>query len=128
VIPILAIFFLSDGSNLANSLIRLVSTNDNLETVQSLADDLNVMLRHYIRAKVTLVGLAFIFYSVAMLVLGFPHPIALALTNFTVMVGGVVCGIVGIYLSVPLVAALRVVWHRFAHFQGRQVEYVEPAS
>jgi predicted PurR-regulated permease PerM len=28
------------------------------------------------------------------------------------MVGGAVGGIVGIYLSVPLVAALRVVWRR----------------
>jgi predicted PurR-regulated permease PerM len=177
VIPILAIFFLSDGANLANSLIRLVSTTDNLEAVQSLANDLNGMLQHYIRAKVTLVGLSFIFYSVAMLVLGFPHAIALALMGgilefipvagwmitattiitvgtlthshwiwmaaligvwrmlidywiapavmgheleihpllaiFTVMVGGAVGGIVGIYLSVPLIAALRVVWHRF---------------
>lgn len=79
VIPILAIFFLSDGANLANSWIRLVSARDNLEAVQSLADDLNVMLQHYVRAKVTLVGLSFIFYSVGMLVLGFPHAIALAL-------------------------------------------------
>jgi predicted PurR-regulated permease PerM len=39
------------------------------------------------------------------------HPL---LAIFTVMVGGAVGGIVGIYLSVPLVAALRVVWHRFA--------------
>jgi len=30
------------------------------------------------------------------------------------MIGGAVGGIVGIYLSVPLVAALRVIWHRFA--------------
>jgi predicted PurR-regulated permease PerM len=39
------------------------------------------------------------------------HPL---LAIFTVMVGGAVGGIVGIYLSVPFVAALRVVWHRFA--------------
>jgi predicted PurR-regulated permease PerM len=30
------------------------------------------------------------------------------------MVGGAVGGIVGIYLSVPLVAALRVIYRRFA--------------
>ena len=177
VIPILAIFFLSDGANLANSVIRLVSTRDNLEAVQSLADDLNVMLQHYIRAKVTLAGLSFIFYSVTMVVTGFRHAFALALLGgtlefipvagwmitassiitvgvlthahwiwmaacigiwrmlidywiapavmgheleihpllaiFTVMVGGAVGGIVGVYLSVPLVAALRVVWNRF---------------
>ena len=38
------------------------------------------------------------------------HPV---LKIFTVMVGAVVGGIVGIYLSLPLVAALRVVWRRF---------------
>lgn len=176
VIPILAIFFLSDGANLANSLIRLVSTRDNLEAVQSLASDLNVMLQHYIRAKVILAGLSFTYYSAAMLVLGFPHAIAFgllggilefipvagwmisattiisvgALTHshwiwmavllgvwrmlmdywiapnvmgheleihpllaiFTLMVGGAIGGIVGVYLSVPLVAALRVLWRR----------------
>jgi predicted PurR-regulated permease PerM len=39
------------------------------------------------------------------------HPL---LAIFTLMVGGAIGGIVGIYLSVPLVAALRVVWCRFA--------------
>ena len=176
VIPILAIFFLSDGANLANSLIRLVSTRDNLEDVQSLASDLNVMLQHYIRAKVILGGLSFIFYSTAMIVLGFRHAIAFgllggilefipvvgwmisattiisvgALTHshwiwmavllgvwrmlmdywiapnvmgheleihpllaiFTLMVGGAIGGIVGVYLSVPLIAVLRVLWRR----------------
>jgi predicted PurR-regulated permease PerM len=176
VIPILAIFFLSDGANLASSVIRLVSTRDSLETVQSLASDLHVMLQHYIRAKVILAGLSFSYYSAAMLVLGFPHAIALgllggilefipvagwmisattiiaagALTHshwiwmatllgiwrmlmdywiaprvmgheleihpllaiFTLMVGGAIGGIVGIYLSVPLVAAVRVLWRR----------------
>jgi predicted PurR-regulated permease PerM len=35
------------------------------------------------------------------------HPL---LAIFTVMVGGAIGGIVGVYLSVPFVAALRVVW------------------
>jgi len=39
------------------------------------------------------------------------HPL---LAIFTLMVGGAVGGIVGIYLSVPLVAALRVIYGRFA--------------
>ena|ERR1700681_1293674 len=134
------------------------------------------MLQRYIRAKVILGILSFLFSSAAMLALGFPHWIALGivagilefipiagwmmaattiagfgvlthshwiwmvallglwrvtmdyaisprvmghqleihplLTIFTVMVGGAVGGIVGIYLSIPLVAALRVAWHR----------------
>ena len=53
VIPILAIFFLSDGANMVDSLIRMVATKDNLEEFRSLARELNSMLHHYIRAKVT---------------------------------------------------------------------------
>jgi predicted PurR-regulated permease PerM len=178
VIPILAIFFLSDGKNLANQVIRLVSTKEKRAAVRSLADELHVMLQHYIRAKVILGGLSLTYCSVAMLLLGFPNAIVLGvlagilefipvagwmtaaaiivtagvlthshwiwmlallavwrilmdyaiaprvmgheleihplLAIFTLMVGGAVGGIVGIYLSVPLVAALRVIYRRFA--------------
>jgi predicted PurR-regulated permease PerM len=185
LIPILGIFFLSDGEKLANGMIRLISTSDTHESVKALAADLNNMLQHYIRAKVILAVLSLIYCSVMMLFLGFPHAIALGLVAgvlefipvagwitsavaiitvgllthshwiwmaallglwrmtmdyaiaprvmghelemhpllaiFTVMVGGAVGGIVGIYLSVPLVAAMRVVWHRFAA-PSQQVE------
>lgn len=178
VIPILAIFFLSDGERLANQVIRLVSTEQNRPSVQSLAGELHIMLQHYIRAKVILGGLSLAYCSAAMLVLGFSNAIALGilagilefipvvgwmtaatiivtagvlthahwiwmlallilwrismdyliaprvmgheleihplLAIFTLMVGGAVGGIVGIYLSIPLVAALRVVYRRFA--------------
>ena len=178
LIPILGLFFLSDGEKLANGVIQLVSTRETYAEARALAADLNDMLRHYIRAKVTLALLSLIYCSGAMLFLGYPHALALGLMAgvlefiplagwmtalftiatvgmfthshwiwmalllglwrlvmdygisprvvghememhpllaiFTVMVGGAVGGIVGIYLSVPLVAALRVVWHRFA--------------
>lgn len=178
VIPILAIFFLSDGEKLANSVIRLVATQQNYAAVQFLALELHDMMQHYIRAKVTLAGLSLVYCSTAMLVLGFPNAVVLgvlagilefipiagwmtsaviivsagALTHshwiwmlallivwrllmdyliaprvmgheleihpllaiFTLMVGGAVGGIVGIYLSIPLVAALRVIYRRFA--------------
>jgi predicted PurR-regulated permease PerM len=176
LIPILAIFFLNNGADITNSLIQLVSTKDNIVGFQSLADELNVMLRHYIRAKVTLGALSFLYGSAAMLVLGYPHAIALGilagtlefvpiagwmisaatiislgalthshwiwmaallgvwrmlmdyliaprvmghelemrpvLTVFTIMVGGAVGGIVGVYLALPFVATLRVLWRR----------------
>jgi predicted PurR-regulated permease PerM len=178
VIPILAIFFLSDGENLADQVIHLVSTKENHAAVRSLADDLHLMLQRYIRAKVILGGLSLLYCSLAMLLLGFPNAIVLGvlagilefipvagwmtaaviivtagalshshwiwmlvllvvwrilmdygiaprvmgheleihplLAIFTLMVGGAVGGIVGIYLSVPLVAALRVIYRRFA--------------
>ena len=178
LIPVLGLFFLSDGEKLANGFIQLVSTRETYAEARALAADLNDMLRHYIRAKVILAVLSLIYCSVAMLLLGYPHALALGLMAgvlefipvagwitalitiatvgmlthshwiwmaallglwrvvmdyaisprvvghelemhpllaiFTVMVGGAVGGIVGIYLSVPLVATLRVIWHRFA--------------
>jgi predicted PurR-regulated permease PerM len=180
VIPILAIFFLSDGEKLVNQLIALAPTASDEVVVRSFVDDLNLMLQRYIRAKVILGMLSFLFCSAAMLALGFPHWIALGLIAgilefipiagwmlaattiggfgvlthshwvwmlvllglwrvamdygisprvmgqqleihpllaiFTVMVGGAVGGIVGIYLSIPLVAILRVVWRRLPAF------------
>jgi predicted PurR-regulated permease PerM len=47
--------------------------------VKSLASELNVTLQHYIRAKVTLAGLSFIYCSATMLCLGFPSALALGL-------------------------------------------------
>lgn len=52
VIPMLAIFFLSDGEKLANQIICLVSTKSSYDAARSLADELHRMLQHYIRAKV----------------------------------------------------------------------------
>jgi predicted PurR-regulated permease PerM len=169
---------LSDGENLANQVIHLVSTKDNYARIRLLADELNVMLHHYIRAKVILGGISFGYASIGMLILGFPHALALGvlagilefipiagwmiaattiitfgilahcqwiwmaallgvwrmlidywiaprvmgreleihplLAIFTLMAGGAVGGFVGVYLALPIVAALRVVWRRFA--------------
>src|SRR5262249_13810945 len=49
LIPILALFFLNSGPALADSVIKLVSTKDDLEQVRSFASELNVMFQHYIR-------------------------------------------------------------------------------
>ena len=178
VIPILAIFFLSDGEKLADQIIHLVATKENQRALESLAGELHLMLQRYIRAKVILGGLSLLFCSMAMLLLRFPNAIALGilagilefipvagwmtaaativtagvlthshwiwmlgllaiwrismdyaiaprvmghelemhplLAIFTLMVGGAVGGIIGIYLSVPIAAALRVVYRNLA--------------
>jgi len=178
VIPILAIFFLSAGESLANQVIQLVSNQENYKDLCSLAAELNTMLRHYIRAKVTLGALSLAYVSIASLTLRFPHPLALGvlagtlefipiagwmiaaativslgalihanwiwmavllgvwrmlmdygiaprvmgheleihplLAIFTLMAGAAVGGFVGVYLALPVVAALRVVWRRLA--------------
>jgi predicted PurR-regulated permease PerM len=186
VIPILALFFLSDGEKLAEQVFRLVSTPSNQEAIRSLVVELDATLQHYIRAKVILALLSMIYSSVAMLLLGFPNAIVLGLVAgilefipvagwmlaagtiltvgcvthahwiwmllllvlwrvlmdygiaprvmghelelhpllaiFTMMIGGAAGGIVGIYLSIPLVAAVRVIWRRLV------VAAVSPAT
>jgi len=79
VIPILGIFFLSDGQRLADSMIRLAAGKDNYQRIRSLADEVNVMLQHYIRAKVTIGVLSLVYVSVVLLVLPVPHAVALGL-------------------------------------------------
>jgi predicted PurR-regulated permease PerM len=49
-------------------------------------------------------------YWIAPRVVGHELEIHPLLAIFAVMVGGEIGGIVGIYLSIPLVAALRVIW------------------
>jgi predicted PurR-regulated permease PerM len=182
VIPILALFFLSDGGKLAEQVVRLVSTPSNHESLRSLLVELDATLQHYIRAKVILGSLSMIYSAMAMLLLGFPNAIVLGLVAgilefipvagwmlaagtiltvgfvthahwiwmllllvlwrvlmdyaiaprvmghelelhpllaiFTMMIGGAVGGIVGIYLSIPLVAAVRVIWRRLVVAAG----------
>jgi len=79
VIPILGIFFLSDGKRLADGVIRLVAGKVNFERAQSLAEEVNVMLQHYIRGKVTLGALSWVYVSLALVILGVPHALALGI-------------------------------------------------
>lgn len=174
LIPILAIFFLRDGDHIADALIQVFCSATRRSAVRAIADDLHIMLTRYIRGQVTLCGLSFLFYSSALLLLRFPHAMALAVLGgmlefipivgwmstfaaivgvgivnhshwlwvaallglwraiqdyyvapkimgrqlkihplaaiFAVLVGAEVGGIVGIFLAVPVVASMRVIW------------------
>jgi predicted PurR-regulated permease PerM len=176
VVPILAIFFLADGKHMAEAVIQAVSSGGDRQALTEIAAELNTGLKRYIRAKVILGVCSFAFYSTAMLLLGFPHAIALGslggvlefipvvgwmssasaillvgffthshliwmavllglwrvcmdylisprvvgenleihplLVIFAVMVGGKIGGIVGIYLSIPLMVVIRVFFQK----------------
>jgi predicted PurR-regulated permease PerM len=176
VVPILAIFFLADGRHMADAVIQAVSSEGDHQALSEIADELNIGLKRYVRAKVTLGLCSFAFYSAAMFFLGFPHAIALGflggvlefipivgwmssaaaillvgffthahliwmaallglwrvfmdylisprvvgenleihplLVIFAVMVGGKIGGIVGIYLSIPLMVVIRVLFQK----------------
>lgn len=173
-IPILAIFILRDGRQMADAVIEAIERRGTRTQVRRILRQVDVMLAKYIRAQLALAGLSFVFYSVSMLVLAFPYAIALGLLGgileflpavgwvasavtiltigflthahwiwmagllvvwrlvqdyvnsprimgdnlelqpltviFALMVGGQVGGMAGLYLSVPTVAVLRIVW------------------
>jgi len=76
-VPILAIFFLADGKHMADAVIQAVPSGADRQALSEIAAELNIGLKRYIRAKVILGVCSFAFYSAAMLLLGFPHAIAL---------------------------------------------------
>ncbi|HWY71279.1 MAG TPA: AI-2E family transporter [Terriglobales bacterium] len=182
VIPILAIFFLRDGDHIADIFIQLFFPTNLRPRIRAVARELHIMLTQYMRAQVLLCGLSFLFYSGAMLLLRFPHAIALGFLGgllefipavgwistfaavigigilnhshwilmaallgvwrviqdyyttprimghhlkihplaaiFGVLVGAEIGGIVGIYLAVPMMASMRVIWRAYAAEQS----------
>src|SRR6266496_1777610 len=91
LIPILAIFFLRDGDHIADVLIQLFFATDRRPRIRAVANELHLMLTRYVRAQVLLCGFSFLFYSGALLLLRFPHAIALGflggLLEFVPVVG-----------------------------------------
>jgi predicted PurR-regulated permease PerM len=183
LIPVLAIFFLRDGDHITDILIQLFFPPNRRPRIRVVASELHIMLASYIRAQVLLCGFSLLFYSAALLLLRFPHAIALGVLGgllefvpvvgwittfaaivsigvvshshwiwmaallgiwrviqdyfaspqvmghrlkihplaaiFAVLVGAEIGGIVGIYLPVPLMASMRVIWRVGA---GEQTE------
>ncbi len=181
LIPVLAIFFLRDGDHIADAII-VVFPADRRQRVRAVAGELYFMLTKYMRAQVLLCALSFLFYSTAMLLLRFPHAIALGIMGgalefipvagwlstaavilsvgmvnhahwiwmaawlgiwrmvqdyllaprimghnmeihplaaiFAILVGAEIGGIIGIYLAVPLMAALHVIWRAWGGREG----------
>lgn len=118
-IPILAIFILRDGSRISETLIEGFKSRGDLRSERILRH-VDRMLAKYIRAQLALGGLSLVFYSVWMLVLGFPDAIALGLVGgvleFLPAVGWIISA--GVILTVGFLAhshwirmaALLIVW------------------
>jgi predicted PurR-regulated permease PerM len=74
---------------------------------------------HWIRAAALLgVWRILVDYWIAPRVLGHELELHPLLAIFATMVGGAIGGIIGIYLSIPVVAALRVIWHRLGELKS----------
>ena len=176
-IPVLAIFLLKDGRQMLDATIEGLERRGRRTAFEHILRQIDTMLAKYIRAQLALAGLSFLFYSISMLVLGFPYAFALGalggaleflpavgwiasavmiltigylthshwiwmaglvvvwriVQNYVnsprimgktlelhpltvivaLMVGAQVGGIAGVYISVPTVAVLRIVWREY---------------
>jgi predicted PurR-regulated permease PerM len=126
VVPILAIFFLADGRHMVESVIQAVSSREDRDALKEIAAELNFGLKRYIRAKVILGVCSFVFYSATMLLLRFPHAIALGfaggILEFIPIVGWMTSGaailLVGFFTHSHLIwmAVLLGVWRLFMDY------------
>jgi predicted PurR-regulated permease PerM len=180
VIPILAIFFLRDGREFADSAIQ-IAERSRQGLLSSIIGDLNVMLAGYIRAQLVLAGLSLVIYTVGLLSFRVPYAIILGMVGgamefipvagplvaalvivgvafltgyhhlfllvlflafwrlvqdyvnsprimggklelhplaalFAILAGGEIAGVIGVYLSIPVMAALRILWRRWQNY------------
>jgi predicted PurR-regulated permease PerM len=76
-VPILAVFILLDGRQMAEAIIQAGERRGKRTVVKRILQRVDTMLVKYIRAQLALAGLSFGFYSVSMLILRFPYAIAL---------------------------------------------------
>jgi predicted PurR-regulated permease PerM len=185
LIPILAVFFLRDGKEFANSIVETVNRRSQRQLLRGILEDLDDMLASYIRAQLVLAAISGVAYTVilaslrvpyafvlgaiggmlefiplagpfiaAVLILGVSflsayshllwliiflgcwrlvqdyvnaprimgqrvelHPLA---ALFAVLVGGEIAGVIGVYLSIPIMATLRIVWRRYQRYEELQ--------
>ena len=176
LVPILAIFFLKDGHQLSQTIINSVEDNRNRRMLSDTVQEMDSMLGHFIRAQLTLAGLAMVVVTFVLWIMRVPYAFALgpaagalefipvvgpaiggllvlgvALLSdyghfwwllifllvwrclqdyvtsprimgttlelhplavlFGVFAGGEVAGVIGVFLSIPVLATLRILWH-----------------
>ena len=194
IIPILAIFFLRDGREFSEALIRTVDRRTQRQFLRGILEDLNVMLASYIRAQLVLAGISLVAYTVMLSILRVPYAFVLGvfgglaefvpvvgplvtaacilgvsfLVNyqhlliiaiflgvwrliqdyvtapwvmgarvelhplaalFAVLTGAEIAGVLGVYLSVPAIATVRILYRRWQHYEEAQRSLLtEPQS
>jgi predicted PurR-regulated permease PerM len=176
LVPILAIFFLKDWHQLSQNIINSVEGDRNRRMVAETVQEMDSMLGHFIRAQLTLAGLAMVVVTFVLWIMRVPYAFALgpaagalefipvvgpaiggllvlgvALLSgyghfwwllifllvwrclqdyvtsprimgttlelhpltvlFGVFAGGEVAGVIGVFLSIPVLATLRILWH-----------------
>ncbi|MCU1238918.1 MAG: hypothetical protein JWP63_6885 [Candidatus Solibacter sp.] len=78
IVPVLAFFFIKDGEVIRSHLLGLVDSGPLRSVVDSMMEDIHLLLAHYMRALVLLSLCTFTAYSIFFTILGMPFGILLA--------------------------------------------------
>lgn len=73
LIPILSLFFLNDGEDIATNMVKLGRSTKEKSLIEGLLNDINVMLGSYIRAQVILAGMTLVAYTLVLGILRVPY-------------------------------------------------------
>ncbi len=73
LIPILSLFFLKDGSEMADEFVQLGNDAKQRSTLLGVVEDVNIMLGSYIRAQLILAALTMVVYTVVLSLMGVPY-------------------------------------------------------
>jgi predicted PurR-regulated permease PerM len=103
LVPILAFFFLKDGSELRENFVFNLTDNRQRTLVENILDDINTLLGQYIRALVILSLATFTAYMLFLWITGAPYFVLLAgiaaALEFIPVVGPLTAGIVIIIVT-----------------------------
>jgi predicted PurR-regulated permease PerM len=192
IVPILAVFFLRDGGEFADSLIDIVDRRRQRQFLTALLNDLDLMLARYIRAQLILAGLTMLVFTLGLTVMRLPYSAALGVAGgvlefipvvgplvaagvilavafftgshflivaiflgvwrvvqdyvvsprlmgksvelhplaalFAILAGAEVAGVIGVYLSIPIAATLRIFWRRWRLYSTVTSTDTQPAA
>ncbi|HJZ75281.1 MAG TPA: AI-2E family transporter [Vicinamibacterales bacterium] len=192
MVPVIAIFFLSNRPALIDGTVGLFARHRDRASVKRTVEKIDTMLAQYTRAQLALAGMTAAVYTGSMALLGFPYPLALGILAgalefvpvvgwvlaaaivltagwfahaawiwmaavigvwklvenfvlsprimgdrlqlhpitviFALMVGGEVGGLLGVLLSVPAAAVLRILWLERAGNQLAEVDAITSAA
>ena len=105
LIPILSLFFLKDGHEIADGIVDLGNDPEQKRTLAGIVGDVNVMLGSYIRSQLILAALTLVAYTVVLSLMRVPYAFILGplagLFEFVPVVGPAVAA-----LSVLVIAIL----------------------
>ena len=78
LIPILSLFFLRQGFEIAEGAVKLGRTTTEQQMIRGLLNDINVMLGSYIRAQITLAALTLISFAIVLSAMRVPYAVILS--------------------------------------------------